>query len=30
VAYAAADMAVPVETPTIETQVSVQATWQLT
>lgn len=30
VAYATADMAVPVETPTIETQVSVQATWQLT
>jgi uncharacterized protein len=30
VAYAAGDMAVPVETPTIETDVSVEVTWQLT
>jgi uncharacterized protein YggE len=30
VAYAGADMAVPVETPTIETTVSVSVTWQLT
>lgn len=30
VAYAAADTAVPVETPTIETTVSVSVTWQLT
>jgi hypothetical protein len=30
VAYAAADSAVPVETPTIETAVSVEVTWQLT
>jgi uncharacterized protein len=29
-AYAAADMAVPVETPTIETHVSVAVTWRLT
>jgi hypothetical protein len=30
VSYAAADMAVPVETPTIETEVAVTVTWRLT
>jgi hypothetical protein len=30
VAYAAADMAVPVEAPTIESEVSVTVTWSLT